>query len=132
MNLGIFSQKQCPVHPFTALEDEQSLNASVPFIKQSSTEGTVLFFNNFFFRKKDFVGLPIGKDNMLFTPHYALSYSVHPVRQTENVLTYNLAKSTLYLHRGTFARVLSVQKSINLSYLSTLQMSNAVNVAGLN
>lgn len=58
-----------------------------------------------------------------------LSYSVHPVRQTENVLTYNLAKSTLYLHRGTLH---SLQDSINLSYLWTLQMSNKVNAVGFN
>lgn len=30
------------------------------------------------------------------------SYSVQLVRQMENVLTYNLAKSALYIHCGTF------------------------------
>lgn len=58
------------------------------------------------------MGLPIGEDNMLFTPHYVLSYSVHPVRQIENVLTYNLAKSTLYLHCGTSALCAGVHKSV--------------------
>lgn len=61
----------------------------------------VLFFS-IYFPEKAHVGLPIGEDNMLFTPHYVLSYSAAPVWQIENVLTYNLAKSTLYLHRDTF------------------------------
>lgn len=78
------------------------------------------------------MGLPIGEDDMLFTPHYVLSYSVDPVRQIENVLSYNLAKSTAYLHCGTFSRVHSVQESINPSYLWTLQIWNTVNGFGFN
>lgn len=50
------------------------------------------------------MGLPIPKDEMLFTLHYTLSYSVNQVRLMENVFTYNLAKSTPYLHRVTFCK----------------------------
>lgn len=111
------------------------VNASVPLIKLR--RGTVLFFA-IYFPEKAHVGLPIGEDNMLFTPHYALSYFVLPVWQIENVLTYNLAKSTLYLHRDTFFFFFfqfflhPVLESINLPYLWTLQMSNTVNRAGFN
>lgn len=78
-------------------------NSSVALIKLSSTEGKVLFFT-IYFSEKSYVGLTIGKDNMLFTPHYVLSTRFTQSDRQKMCSLYNLAKSTLYLHSGTFVR----------------------------
>lgn len=52
------------------------MNAPVPLIILCKYKYS-LIFHDVFFQKKGYVGLPVGKDNMLFTPHYILSYSVH-------------------------------------------------------
>lgn len=76
------------------------MNASVPLIKLSSTEGTVLFFT-VYFSEKSYVELLIGKKITCFSLLIMFYFTVFA--QSDRLIHF-FAKSTLYLHRGTFAR----------------------------
>lgn len=78
------------------------MNASVPLIKLSSAEGTVLFLQFIFLKMAGWDYL--FQKMKCFSLFITLSYSVNQVRLMENVFTYNLAKSTPYLHRVTFCK----------------------------